>query len=120
MPGRHVPKQNRARLERRDLAEQKEHAAPLRPFPGHMRLDEKSVRDQRAKTAQRRDEPELPQLFAQIEIEIHRAEMQLPIRFRKRVFHRQARGAEKQNTQDRGHRSHHNSFRKKTAHAMAR
>ena len=54
VPGRHVPEQKRARLQRRDLAKKKQHAAPFRSLPGHVRLDEKDIRDQRTKTAQTR------------------------------------------------------------------
>ena len=86
----------------------------------NLRLDEKRVRDERAETAQGRDEPELAKLFAQIEIEIHRAEIQLAMRFPQPVLHRHPDGAEKQNTQDHRDGAHHNSFRKKTVQARAR
>src|SRR5205085_8496175 len=88
VPGGHVPEKNRSRLQRRDLPEKKKDAAPFRPFPGDVRLDKKSVGDERTKPTQRGDEAQLPELFAQTQIEIDRAEMQLPMRRRNRMFHR--------------------------------
>jgi hypothetical protein len=56
------------RLQNRDLSKQKQNASPFGPFPGHVCLDKKKIGQQRAKTAQRGDEPELPDFFAEIEI----------------------------------------------------
>ena len=111
VPRGHVPKQNRARLERRDLAKQQQHAAPFRSFPRHVRLNEESIGDQRTKTTQRRNESQLAELLAQSQIEIDRAEMQLSMRRRKRVFHRQLRRAEHRDADQDDENSHHNSLR---------
>ena len=70
VPGRHVPKHYRARLQSGGFTEKEEHAAPLGPFPGNVRLDESNVRDQRTKAAQRGEKTELADLFAQIESEL--------------------------------------------------
>ena len=75
MPRRHVPKQNRARLQRRDLPEQQQQTTPFCPFPGYVRLNEKCIGYDRSKSAQRSDESELAKFFAQIEIKRDTAEM---------------------------------------------
>src|SRR5205807_2737434 len=120
VPRGHVPKQNGARLERRNLAKQKQDAAPFRSFPRNMRLDKKRVRHERAKSAERRDEPELAELFPQIEVEIDRAEVQAAVRFGYPMFQRHARGGKKKDAEHDDRRAAHNSFRKKAVQARAR
>src|SRR5438477_7034870 len=56
------------RLQSRDLAKQKQNPSPFGPLPGHVRLDKKKIGQHRAKPAQRGDEPELSDFFAEIEV----------------------------------------------------
>ena len=70
------------RLQRSRFAEKEQDAAPLGSFPGDMRLNEKDVGHKRAKTAQRCNKPELADLFAQTEIKVRAAKMQLLMRGR--------------------------------------
>src|SRR5205814_10201301 len=76
VPRRHVPKQNRAWLQGRDLPEKKKNPAPFRSFPGNVRLNEKSIRDEGTETAQRRNKAQLTDLLAKSQIESDRANMQ--------------------------------------------
>ena len=69
VPGRHIPKQDGARLQRGRFTEQEEDATPLGAFPGDVRLDEDDVRDERTKTAQGGEKTELADLFSQVEPE---------------------------------------------------
>src|SRR5262249_30650378 len=68
VPRRHVPKQRNVRLQSRYLSEQKQNASPFRALPRHLRLDEKKIGDDRAKSAERSDETELSDSFAKIEV----------------------------------------------------
>src|SRR5438045_392481 len=64
VPCSHVPKQNRARLQRCYLAEQQKDATPFRSLPRDVRLDVKSIGNDRAKSTERGDETELSDLFS--------------------------------------------------------
>jgi len=75
-----------------------------------MRLDEKSIGDNRSKSAQCGDESELPKFFAEIEIEFDAAEMFLPVKIRKIAFDRQFQQAHYDQHRQRDQASRHNSF----------
>ena len=70
MPCRHVPKEDRARLQSGHVPEQQQHTTPFRALPRDMRLDEEPVGDDRSKSAQGGYETELPEFFAKIEVKL--------------------------------------------------
>jgi hypothetical protein len=59
-----------------------------------MRLDEERICDNGAKSTQRCDESELTELLAKIEIELHAAEMFLPMKTGEIAFNRQFHDAD--------------------------
>ena len=111
VPGRHVPEQHPAWLQRGDLPEKKQKAAPVRSLPGHVRPNEKDIRHQRTEAAQRRDKSELADLFPQPQVESNRAEMLVAMNRRYGVFGRQFRGAKQSQAEKDDEEPHHNSLR---------
>jgi hypothetical protein len=75
-----------------------------------MRLDEKSIGDNRSKSAQSCDESELPEFFAKIEIKFDAPEMFLPVKNREIAFDRQFEQAHHDQHGQRDQASRHNSF----------
>ena len=109
VPGGHVPKQWDMRLQSRDLSKQKQNASPFRPLPSHVRFNEQNIREHRAEAAQRRDEPELPNPFAQIEI-CHVGKFQLSLLTRERVLGRKFHYPKREEHCQREKNAAHNSF----------
>src|SRR5262245_2552969 len=110
VPRRCVPKQQHPWLERRDLSKQPRHSAPLSVLPSRVRLDKKRIGDNGSKPAQRRDESELAEFLAKIEIEFDASEMFLPVKSRKVMFDRQFEQAHHDQYRQRDQASRHNSF----------
>ena len=114
-------KRMRVRLQRRDLPEEDQDAAPFGSLPGDVRLDEKEIGDEGTKTAQRGDESELSELFAQTQIERRRrVEMLLRSLEEKCVLHRQSCGSHDEQGTNCEERKLHSSFSVKTAAERSR
>jgi hypothetical protein len=75
-------------LQRGDLPEKKQDAPPFRALPGDVRLDEKRIGHQRTKSAQRGDESELSNLFAETQVEIDRSQTEISMRLGDGVLRR--------------------------------
>src|SRR5438093_8958796 len=117
MPGGHVPKQRDMRLQSCDLAKQKQDASPFRAFPSHVRFDEEKIRQHRAEPAERGDEPELSDFFAEIEIydivkfSARGGSMLEQERALGRKFHHAKREQHSENDRDASHKREHTSPR---------
>jgi len=98
-------------LQGSDLPKEKQDAPPFRAFPGDVRLNEKCISYERTKSAQGRDESELADLFAEIQTEIDRAQVQVSMRRGERVLGGQSRSAEKRQAEKESERPHHSSLR---------
>ena len=92
------------------MPEQQQHPTPFRVFPCRKRLDKKCVRHDRSKPAQGRDESELSDFFAKIEIEFDAAEMFLSMKRRQVAFNWQFERADRDQYSQHGYGPHHNSF----------
>src|SRR4029077_4348718 len=110
MPCGHVPKQDCAWLQCCDLAKQQQHTTPFGPLPSRVRLNKKEIGDDGTKSTQRRDESELPKLFAQIEVKLDALKTTLPMLQSHCTLGRQPQNAEHQHQSEHEQRTRHNSL----------